>query len=105
MKLLRRSLLSLAVLAGTVGMSSAALAQANQGSVLRIVPHSNLAILDPIWTTAYMSRNHGYMIYDTLFGTDEKSQIKPQMVESWTESADHRSVDVQAAQRPGIPRW
>ncbi|MBP6645347.1 MAG: ABC transporter substrate-binding protein, partial [Burkholderiaceae bacterium] len=90
MKLLRRSLLSLAVLSGTVGMSSAALAQANQGSVLRIVPHSNLAILDPIWTTAYMSRNHGYMIYDTLFGTDEKSQIKPQMVESWTESADHR---------------
>jgi peptide/nickel transport system substrate-binding protein len=54
------------------------------------VPHSNLAVLDPIWTTAYMSRNHGYMIYDTLFGTDEKAQIKPQMVESWTESGDHR---------------
>ncbi len=61
-----------------------------QDKVLRIVPHSNLAILDPIWTTAYMSRNHGYMIYDTLFGTDEKNQIKPQMVESWTESPDHR---------------
>ena len=69
----------------------AALAQAqSQERVLRIVPHSNLAILDPIWTTAYMSRNHGYMIYDTLFGTDEKAQIKPQMVESWTESPDHR---------------
>src|SRR6187200_1813657 len=65
------------------------LAQA-QGAVLRIVPHSNLAILDPIWTTAYMSRNHGYMIYDTLFGTDENAKIKPQMVESWTESGDHR---------------
>jgi peptide/nickel transport system substrate-binding protein len=63
---------------------------AAQDKVLRIVPHSNLAILDPIWTTAYMSRNHGYMIYDTLFGTDEKNQIKPQMVESWTESPDHR---------------
>jgi peptide/nickel transport system substrate-binding protein len=61
-----------------------------QDKVLRVVPHSNLSILDPIWTTAYMSRNHGYMIYDTLFGTDEKSQIKPQMVESWTESPDHR---------------
>jgi hypothetical protein len=54
--------------------------------VLKVVPHSNLAILDPIWTTAYMSRNHGYMIYDTLFGTDENAKIKPQMVESWTES-------------------
>lgn len=61
-----------------------------QDTVLRVVPHSNLAILDPIWTTAYMSRNHGYMIYDTLFGTDEHAKIKPQMVESWTESTDKR---------------
>jgi peptide/nickel transport system substrate-binding protein len=61
-----------------------------QNNVLKIVPHSNLAILDPIWTTAYMSRNHGYMIYDTLFGTDENSKIKPQMVESWTVSPDNR---------------
>ncbi|MDF3010529.1 MAG: gsiB 1, partial [Burkholderiales bacterium] len=37
-----------------------------QDKVLRIVPHSNLSILDPIWTTAYMARNHGYMVYDTL---------------------------------------
>jgi peptide/nickel transport system substrate-binding protein len=77
------------VAAAIVGFSGAAGAQGG-AKVLRIVPHSNLAILDPIWTTAYMSRNHGYMIYDTLFGTDEKSQIKPQMVESWTESPDHR---------------
>jgi len=61
-----------------------------QGTVLRVVPHSNLAILDPIWTTAYMSRNHGYMIYDTLFGTDENGKVKPQMVESWSESPDKR---------------
>ena len=61
-----------------------------QTTVLRIVPHSNLAILDPIWTTAYMSRNHGYMIYDTLFGTDENGKVKPQMVDSWTESKDNR---------------
>lgn len=70
-------------------LTAAAPASAQQ-TVLRVVPHSNLAVLDPIWTTAYMSRNHGYMIYDTLFGTDEKGVIKPQMVESWTESPDHR---------------
>jgi peptide/nickel transport system substrate-binding protein len=61
-----------------------------QDKVLRIVPHSNLAILDPIWTTAYMSRNHGYMVYDTLFGTDANSKIQPQMVEKWTVSPDNR---------------
>jgi peptide/nickel transport system substrate-binding protein len=81
---LMRKLAVLLALSAAFGVSQA------QDKVLRVVPHSNLAILDPIWTTAYMSRNHGYMIYDTLFGTDEKSQIKPQMVESWTESPDHR---------------
>src|SRR5438876_2061915 len=61
-----------------------------QDKVLRVVPHSNLNILDPIWTTQYMARNHGYMIYDTLFATDAKSQIQPQMVDKWTASADQR---------------
>src|SRR5438874_9847914 len=61
-----------------------------QDKVLRVVPHSNLNILDPIWTTQYMARNHGYMVYDTLFGTDEKNRIQPQMVEKWSESPDHR---------------
>jgi len=79
-----RKLLVLLAFASVLGAAH------SQEKVLRVVPHSNLAILDPIWTTAYMSRNHGYMIYDTLFGTDEKSQIKPQMVDTWSESADHR---------------
>ena len=59
-------------------------------TTLRMVSHADIKILDPIWTTANISRNHGYMIYDTLFGTDEKNKIQPQMVESWTESPDHR---------------
>jgi peptide/nickel transport system substrate-binding protein len=61
-----------------------------QDKVLRVVPHSNLNILDPIWTTQYMARNHGYMVYDTLFGTDEKNRIQPQMVERWSVSPDQR---------------
>ncbi len=78
-----------AVAAALLGMSGAPMAQGD-AKTLRIVPHSNLAILDPIWTTAYMSRNPGYMIYDTLFGTDEKAQVKPQMVEEWSVSPDNR---------------
>ncbi len=85
MKTLRKTLAALLLVGGTL---SGSLTWAQ--TVLRVVPHSNLAILDPIWTTAYMSRNHGYMIYDTLFGTDENAKIKPQMVESWNESGDHR---------------
>jgi peptide/nickel transport system substrate-binding protein len=59
--------------------------------VLRIAPHSNLTILDPIWTTAYITRNHGYLIYDTLFGMDATGKIQPQMVEKWEASKDKKT--------------
>lgn len=81
----------LAALAAALSFSVFAPGQsAAQEKVLNVVPHSNLAILDPIWTTAYMSRNHGYMIYDTLFATDAKNQIQPQMIESWLVSPDKK---------------
>jgi peptide/nickel transport system substrate-binding protein len=57
-------------------------------TMLRAVMHSDLKILDPIWTTAYIVRNHGYMIYDTLFATDAKGEVKPQMVGKHEVSAD-----------------
>ena len=63
--------------------------QAQQGlPTLRFVAHADLKVLDPIWTTAYITRNHAYLVYDTLFGTDENLQIKPQMVERTTVSPD-----------------
>jgi peptide/nickel transport system substrate-binding protein len=80
-----RALLAIATTAAATAAACGADAQ-----VLRVVPHSNLNILDPIWTTQYMARNHGYMVYDTLFGTDEKSRIQPQMVGSWSVSPDQR---------------
>jgi peptide/nickel transport system substrate-binding protein len=33
---------------------------------LRFVPHAELKILDPVWTTTYITRNHGYLVYGTL---------------------------------------
>jgi len=67
-------------------LASTSLAQAQ--TTMKVVMHSDVKIVDPIWTTAYIVRNHGYMIYDTLFAMDEKGEIKPQMVESFTESPD-----------------
>ena len=57
-------------------------------TVLRVIPHADLKNLDPIWTTAYISRNHGYMIYDTLFAMDEDFKPQPQMVDTWETSSD-----------------
>ena len=61
---------------------------AQAATVIRIAPQSNLAVLDPFWTTATVTRTHGYMIYDTLFGTDASGRIRPQMVDTWSTSQD-----------------
>ena len=58
------------------------------GTTIRAVMHSDLKILDPIWTTAYITRNHGYLIYDTLFALNINQQPQPQMVDTWQVSAD-----------------
>ncbi len=97
---MNRKLFTTVLLATAAQLPFAAGNASAQANVLRVVPHSNLSILDPIWTTQYMARNHGYMVYDTLFGTDEKSQIKPQMVESWTVSPDKRLWSFKL--RPGL---
>jgi peptide/nickel transport system substrate-binding protein len=63
-------------------------ALAEQPKTLRFVAHADLKILDPSFTTAYISRNFGYMVYDTLFAQDADGKPQPQMVEKWTTSKD-----------------
>jgi peptide/nickel transport system substrate-binding protein len=63
-------------------------ARAEDGSVLRFVPHADLTIIDPYFSGVYITRNYGYMVYDTLFGLDHEYKPHPQMVESWTKSDD-----------------
>ncbi len=63
-------------------------ASAQDKKTLRFVQNGNLTILDPIWTTAYVTRDHGYMIYDTLFATDANTTVKPQMVDRYEISPD-----------------
>jgi peptide/nickel transport system substrate-binding protein len=75
-----------AAAASTLGTPSVQAQKAQQ--ILRFAAQADLKILDPIWTTAYITRNHGYLVYDTLFGTDENSEIRPQMVDRTTVSLD-----------------
>ncbi|MCC7546650.1 MAG: ABC transporter substrate-binding protein [Burkholderiales bacterium] len=78
----------LALVAAAFGLAAPAW---SQQKVLRIVPHSNLTVLDPIWTTAYITRNHGYQIYDTLFGLDVTGKVQPQMVAKVEVSSDRKT--------------
>ncbi len=59
-----------------------------QQKVLKFIPQADLRILDPIATTAYITRNHGYMVYDTLFAMDAKFQVRPQMVDRYELTKD-----------------
>ena len=83
----RRSFLA----ASAVSLALPAVVQAENTRVLKFIPQSDLAILDPVWTTAYVTRNHSYMVYDTLFGqAGQKDGFKatPQMLAGYTVESD-----------------
>jgi peptide/nickel transport system substrate-binding protein len=81
LKIGRRFACALVAVAAFAGPASAQ-------TTLKAALHSDLKIVDPIWTTALISTHHGYMVYDTLFALDDKLEVKPQMVDKWEVSPD-----------------
>ena len=77
-----------ALSAAALGLALSLPAQAQ--SELHVAIHADLKNIDPIWTTALITSNHGYAIYDTLFGTDADFQPQPQMAEGYEVSDDGR---------------
>jgi peptide/nickel transport system substrate-binding protein len=90
---------ALALIATAAGPWAWSAASAQQ-KVLKFIPQADLRILDPIATTAYITRNHGYMVYDTLFAMDEKFNVKPQMVDTHEVSKD--GLTYTFTLRPGL---
>ena len=78
------STLALAVLALSAALTLPAFAA---GKTIVAVMHSDLRIIDPGFTTAYITRDHGYMVYDTLLAEDANFKIQPQMAD-WKISDD-----------------
>jgi peptide/nickel transport system substrate-binding protein len=70
-------------LAGSAAATLArpALAQSAGSRTLVFVPQANLSSLDPIWTTATVTRNFGFLVFDTLYGLDADLAPSPQMVD------------------------
>jgi peptide/nickel transport system substrate-binding protein len=89
----RRSLLKGLGAAG-LGLAAPSIAAAQGARVLKFIPHADLTVLDPIWTTAYVTRNHGYLVYDTLFGMDSNYKTSPQMAEGMTAENDGKLVRI-----------
>jgi peptide/nickel transport system substrate-binding protein len=73
---------------GVTGLATPAVSQRAAARVVRLVPHADLANFDPIWTTAYIARNAGLLVWDTLYGIDAKLAPQRQMVEAEEVSSD-----------------
>ncbi len=89
----RRSLLK-GVGAAGLSLAAPSIAAAQGARVLKFIPHADLTVLDPIWTTAYVTRNHGYLVYDTLFGMDNAYKASPQIAEGMTVENDGKLVKI-----------
>lgn len=71
-------------------------------TTIKVVPRGDLNILDPIWSTVAVTRNYGYMVYDTLFALNSRQEPMPQMVGSYTVAPDGLSYSFTL--RPGL-KW
>ncbi|HEY2133107.1 MAG TPA: ABC transporter substrate-binding protein [Acetobacteraceae bacterium] len=82
----RRLLRGGAAVAGL--LAAPRIGRARENSVLRFVPQADLAVLDPIFTTAAVTTHHAQMVFDTLYGLDMKFRPQPQMVEGHVVAPD-----------------
>jgi peptide/nickel transport system substrate-binding protein len=81
-RLASNTALSALALSAVLAMSSPA-----DAKTITAVMHSDLRVIDPGITTAYITRDHGYMVYDTLLAEDANFKIQPQMAD-WKVSDD-----------------
>ena len=81
----RRTLLRASLAAA---LPAPAFAQGAAARTLRVIPQANLTSLDPVWTTAVVTRNHAFLVYDQLCAQDAKGEIRPQMAEGWAMEQD-----------------
>lgn len=98
----RRRFLQLAAASPALasGLGRPYLAAAQGARVLRYVPYTDVTVLDPVWSTAYVTRDHAAMVYDTLFAMDDRLRPQPQMLEGYAVSDDglHWTLTL----RPGL---
>lgn len=92
MKLGRRTLLRSA--AAAPGLALPGIVRAQSRTTLRFIPNIDLAFLDPIYSTAQVSRNHGFLVFDTLYGIGRNLEVSPQMLEGHRIDDDGKRWDL-----------
>jgi len=89
----RRDVLKSA-LAGAAALAAPGIVRAEKATTITFVPHADLASLDPVWTTADITRNFSLVVYDTLYAFDAAFNVQPQMVAGDTVSSDGKTWEL-----------
>ena len=89
-----------ATLAGAAALALPGVTRAAEGRVLRFVPQSDIAGYDPVWSSAQVTRNYAFLVFDTLFGVDAAYRPQPQMAEGAVAEEGGRLWTVRL--RPGL---
>ncbi len=79
------------IAAAAASLAAPAIAQPANSRLLRFIPQADLTVLDPMWTTAYVTRNHAFMVFDTLFGQDSQYRPSPQMLAGFNTDDDGKT--------------
>ena len=89
----RRNVLKSAA-ALSAALAAPRIARADGPKTVTFTPHADLASLDPVWTTADITRNYSLAVFDTLYGYDAKFQVQPQMIAGDTVDPDGKTWEL-----------
>src|SRR3984893_5227136 len=78
---MRRRDLFKAAGASVAALAAPRIGRAERTSKLVFAPAADLSLLDPVVTGYRPTRNHAYLVFDTLYGIDTSWAAQPQMVE------------------------
>src|SRR6202047_734235 len=89
----RRDVLKSAVAVSTA-LAAPRIVRAEEAKTVTFVPHADLASLDPVWTTADITRNYSLAVFDTLFAYDAQFNVQPQMIAGHTADSDGKTWEL-----------
>ncbi|MEJ0016301.1 MAG: ABC transporter substrate-binding protein [Acetobacteraceae bacterium] len=77
--------------AAALSLAAPAVHAAGESRLLKFIPQADIALLDPHFASALVTRNHAYMVFDTLYGVDDAARPRPQMAAGHVVEDDGRT--------------
>src|SRR3954469_11894832 len=89
----RRTVLQSAA-AATAVLAAPRIVRADGPKTVTFAPHADLASIDPVWTTADITRNYSLAVFDTLYAYDAQFNVQPQMAAGLRVENDGKTAEI-----------